>query len=90
MCDLCEIAGEHVLAEGSSSNVVAKVTITKIERKMEIYSVGDPIERKMEIYSVGDSSTSLSYYPDYCPKCGRTTNVVEVSSILNYQDDEED
>ena len=76
MCDLCRVVGEHVLAEGSS-NVVAEVTITKTERKMEIYSVGD-------------SSTSSSYYPAYCPKCGRATNVVEVSSILSYHDNKED
>lgn len=60
-CSLCQVNGEHVLSEGSSSNVIAEVTITENEHKLEIYSVGD-------------SSVSMSYFPRFCPQCGSMVN----------------
>lgn len=55
----CQVNGETILCEGSSSNVIADVNVD---------------DNKLEIYSVGDNSTSTSYFPRVCPECGRAVN----------------
>lgn len=55
----CQVNGETILCEGSSSSVIA-----------EVYAD----DNTLEIYSVGNSSTSASYFPRVCPECGRAVN----------------
>lgn len=60
---LCHVNGETILCESSSSSVIAETNVD---------------DNKLEIYSIGDNSSSLSYFPKFCPQCGRAVNVIYV------------